>query len=214
MTSNWFKDIVQNIENKPILTGNSIDTNAFINCFYTSYPFIYSLIGNENFVTEQLKHDIIQSFQKIGRCYEKEPHVNKTFDDIINNELTRKNNYLWACEADQQSPCVGVLWCYRAFSAFYTFIENLSWNEMTSKQCAKETYNNILKPYHKWSTILIANTVIQFIPERDLLFERVNIPPTTEGFQTIEKFLNTMHPIIERMKEIIDRHNINFKSVV
>ena len=57
-------------------------------------------------------------------------------------------------------------------------------------------------------------TVIQFIPDRDVIFERTGIQPTTEGYKTLETFLNTFHPIIERMREIIDKHNINFESVV
>lgn len=214
MTSNWFKDIVQHIENKPILTEKSIDTDAFISCFYDLYPKIYTIVALDNFITEQLKRDILLSFEKIGKFYENNPTVNKTFDDIIKNELIKKNNYLWACENDQHSPCVGILWCYRAFSAFHTFIENLSWNEKSSKDCARETYNAILKPYHSWSTILIASTVIHFIPDRNVIFERTGIAPTSEGYKTLETFLNTFHPIIERMREIIDRHNINFESVV
>jgi hypothetical protein len=214
MTSNWFKKTIENIEKTNVLTETSIDTGRFITCFYKNYEEIYSIIGGDNFITQQLKEDIKISIEKIGKFYEQSPDANKTFDAIIENELKRKNNYLWACENDQNSPCIGILWCYRAFSAFYTFIENLSWDEMSSKECANETYNNILKPYHKWSTRLIASTVIQFIPDRDLILENINLPPTIQGYRLIETFLSKMHPIIERMREIINRHNIHFTSKV
>ena len=152
------------------------------------YPKIYTIVALDNFITEQLKRDILLSFEKIGKFYEKNPTVNKTFDDIIKNEIIKKNNYLWACENDQNSPCVGILWCYRAFSAFHTFIENLSWNEKSSKECAKETYKTILKPYHSWSTILIASTVIQFIPDRDVIFERTGIARRLKDTKHLKHF--------------------------
>ncbi|KAL8442908.1 hypothetical protein Emag_006193 [Eimeria magna] len=113
---------------------------------------VYELVFGKGFVSRHLKQDIANSS---GRMRAAADALRKargggvvSADQLIEWEL--KELGVARMRKDEHSGVRGMLWMKRALDFILSLICNMfgTMKDATSKECALEAYNRILKPYH------------------------------------------------------------------
>lgn len=207
----WISVMTNRINEIKPLENNIIYTERFIRCFHNEHSKIYNILFNDSYISTKMCDDINVSFEKLGHYYDK--YQINNIDELIQHEIKEKNNYIWVIQNNKNCASVGLLWLYRAMHFCYTFIEYLSWNELNTVNCAKETYRVTLAPYHSWPLKILSRTAIALTPSRSNILNKLQLP-VDKQFTIMEKYIEAMHPILEKMREIIDTRNINFDNQI
>jgi len=112
-------------------------------------------------VATQLKQDITNSAQTVRKAHLKNPAATGTLQDLVAHEVSSVG--LETVRYDKKSGTIGLLWSKRAVEFIAVFLRLIATKAESAGQCAKDTYEVVLRKYHGWAT---AGYVIFIISQR------------------------------------------------
>ncbi|KAL8452069.1 hypothetical protein Emed_001610 [Eimeria media] len=174
---------------------------------------VYELVFGKGFVSRHLKQDIANSS---GRMRAAADALRKargggvvSADQLIEWEL--KEMGVARMRKDEQSGVRGMLWMKRALDFILSLICNMfgTMKEATSKECALEAYNRILKPYHSFFVSHIVSLAFTLAPSKEEFVHRLGFE-MQEAEACVDSIEEVIRPVISSLGKLLDESNCNF----
>lgn len=101
-------------------------------------------------VATQLKQDITNSAQTVRKAHAKNPAATGTLQDLFKHEISSFG--IDTVRYDKKAGIIGALWSKRAVEFIAVFLRLIATKPEPAGQCAKDTYELVLRKYHGWAT--------------------------------------------------------------
>ncbi len=101
-------------------------------------------------VATQLKQDITNSAGTVRKAHLKNPATTGTLQDLMKYEIASAG--LETIRYDKKAGTIGLLWSKRAVEFIAVFLRLVATKAESAGQCAKDTYELVLRKYHGWAT--------------------------------------------------------------
>lgn len=101
-------------------------------------------------VATQLKQDITNSAGTVRKAHLKNPAATGTLQDLMKYEIASAG--LETIRYDKKAGTIGLLWSKRAVEFIAVFLRLIATKADSAGQCAKDTYELVLRKYHGWAT--------------------------------------------------------------
>ncbi len=139
-----------------------------------------------SFVADTLKKDLITMIN----CIKDNSEGHETLEDIIRYELIYYDR-------DQirnlKTGSYGILWTKRTLEFVNTFLKMLVQNpSFTSSKCAKDTYTKVLSKYHNWMTSTTAKLVMNTVPSREDIIDKIDVSEYIEELNILVVSINCL----------------------
>jgi len=126
----------------------------------------------------------------------------ETLEDIILYEVLYYNrDHI----RNMQTGSYGILWTKRTLEFINVFlimlVQNPSWS---SSKCAKDTYVKVLSKYHNWMTSTTAKLVMNTIPSREDIFDKI----------TVSEYIEELNPLISSIQCLLLANDLDFQDKV
>ena len=123
-------------------------------------------------IASQLKADIDNSSSNLKNGFLNHPENCDTIDTLL--DFTLKKYGKEELRMDRASPIHGLLWSKRSVQFVVFYLDLLSKRpDLTAPECAQQTYEIVLMPYHGWLTSKFASTVMGFSPVREDIYAKL-----------------------------------------
>jgi len=135
---------------------------------------LYDALFSIGMVAGQLKSDITNSAQTVRKCHLKNPTKTATVQDLLKYDISTVG--LEKVRYDKKSGTLGLLWAKRAVEFIAMYLRLIATRpDLTSGQCAKETYETVLRRYHGWMTSGLVKTGLGMAPERIDIYTKMGL---------------------------------------
>jgi len=162
-------------------------------------------------IANQLKGDIANSANSVRQTYLKHPEKCATLQDLVVHDLKHRGRH--EVRADRSSGTVGLIWAKRNAHFVVMYLELLHTKpDIAAGECAQETYEKILMPYHGWLTSKFVSTVMGLAPSREDIYSKLGLD--ADPLKAIGEFVAVANPVIAEMQRLLDEHDCDFPDKV
>lgn len=174
---------------------------------------VYDLVFGGGIVSRHLKQDIANSS---GRMRAAADALRKSrgggvvcADELILWEIEELG--ISRMRKDQHSGVRGMLWMKRALDFIFSLICNMfgSMKDATSKECALEAYDRILKPYHSFLVSHIVSLAFSLAPSKEEFVSRLGFE-LAEAEACVQSIEEVIRPIIAGLGKLLEQSHCNF----
>lgn len=175
---------------------------------------VYDTVFGAGIVSNNLKKDIENSSSKVRAAYENNPKETNTIDKLITYEIETQGVDI--LRKDSNSGVKNLLWMNRALNFIVTFLEKcmITDCEKSSKQCATEAYNDILKPYHGIIVSSVVTMAFNLCPSREQLMHRFGYEDEALAKQKVNQLVTAVRPVVEIVLKLLEDAGCNFTDKV
>lgn len=174
---------------------------------------VYDLVFGGGFVSKYLKQDIANSSGRMRAAAEVlrkgKGGAPVYADELIKWEIEEMG--ISRMRKDQNSGVRGMLWMKRALDFIFSLIRNMygTMKDATSKECALEAYDRILKPYHSFLVSHVVSLAFSLAPSKEEFTQRLGLDEIDpdSSVQSIEEFVM---PVISSLGRLLEESECNF----
>ncbi|KAL8426953.1 hypothetical protein Efla_004506 [Eimeria flavescens] len=174
---------------------------------------VYELVFGKGFVSRHLKQDIANSSGRMRAAADTLRKVRGggvvSADQLIDWEL--KELGISRMRKDERSGVRGMLWMQRALDFIISLICNMfgTMKESTSKECALDAYDKILKPYHSFFVSHIVSLAFSLAPSKEEFVDRLGFQ-MEEAESCVQSIEEVIRPVIVSLGRLLEESQCNF----
>eukprot|EP00922_Rhytidocystis_sp_ex-Travisia-forbesii_P041208 GHVS01061528.1.p1 GENE.GHVS01061528.1~~GHVS01061528.1.p1 ORF type:complete len:268 (-),score=35.54 GHVS01061528.1:125-889(-) len=194
-------------------SGGKIRTLELAMAARTIVP-VYGTVFGENMVSSNLKKDIENSSSKVVLALEKFKDEGQYIEEFILFEIQQRG----VEELRKDSTCgvKNLLWMQRALDFIMSFLELLMMGgpETSSKACAIEAYDKVLKNYHGWLVSRMVTMSFNLCPARQNLLEKLGFPDEADAKSKAAGLMASVRPVLDEVHKLLESQNCIFPDKI
>jgi hypothetical protein len=166
-------------------------------------------------VNKILKQDLLVNISSLERFTTNRPALlAQGVEAAIATEISERGRD--AVRRDKQSVAQAVLWIYRSMAYIARLVELLVGSSHEVAECAKEAYNQVLKPYHGMLIATVVRGVMSMVPSsRAQLYGALKLGGDEQAAQrALKQVHSVMVPVLGQLLALLNRQQVNYTDKV
>eukprot|EP00922_Rhytidocystis_sp_ex-Travisia-forbesii_P041204 GHVS01061520.1.p2 GENE.GHVS01061520.1~~GHVS01061520.1.p2 ORF type:complete len:224 (-),score=35.78 GHVS01061520.1:1404-2075(-) len=192
--------------------GGKIRTLELAYAARTIVP-VYDTVFGKNLVSSNLKKDIENSSSKVMLAVETHKEERQYLEEFIVHEIDQRG--VQVIRKDSTSGVKNLLWMKRALDFIMSFLELLMLGDpdISSKVCATQAYDKVLKDYHGWLVSNMVTMSFNLCPTRGNLLDKLGFSEG-DAKDKATSLMACVRPVLDEVHGFLEKHECNFPDKI